>query len=66
MKKKEMVEFSKWLKEKRKRCNLTQQDFSELFHIPIGTLRAWEQGFQSPPDYYKFLLKTMFSSDNDN
>lgn len=65
MKKKEMSDFPEWLKTQRKRYNLTQEDFSKLFHVPIGTLRAWEQGFQSPPDYYKFLLKSTFPIDND-
>jgi putative transcriptional regulator len=28
---------------------LTQEEFSERYHIPVGTLRDWEQG-RSVPD----------------
>ena len=31
-------------KEIRKRLNMTQQQFSQLFELPLGTLRDWEQG----------------------
>jgi putative transcriptional regulator len=27
---------------------LTQEDFAARFHIPIGTLRDWEQGRKDP------------------
>ena len=32
----------------RRALGLTQEAFAEQFHIPIGTLRDWEQGRNSP------------------
>ena len=28
----------------RRSLDLTQEEFAERYHIPIGTLRDWEQG----------------------
>jgi putative transcriptional regulator len=33
----------------RRACRLTQEQFADRFHIPLGTLRDWEQG-KSEPD----------------
>jgi putative transcriptional regulator len=33
----------------RRALGLTQEQFSERYHIPLGTLRDWEQG-RSVPD----------------
>ena len=33
----------------RRALGLTQEEFAERFHIPLGTLRDWEQG-KSEPD----------------
>jgi putative transcriptional regulator len=33
----------------RRALNLTQEEFSARYHIPLGTLRDWEQG-RSVPD----------------
>ncbi len=33
----------------RRALRLTQEEFANQFHIPIGTLRDWEQG-RSVPD----------------
>ena len=33
----------------RRALGLTQEDFALRFHIPLGTLRDWEQG-RKPPD----------------
>jgi transcriptional regulator with XRE-family HTH domain len=30
---------------------MSQRKFAEHFGIPVGTLRNWEQGIASPPDY---------------
>jgi putative transcriptional regulator len=30
----------------RKKLNLTQEEFAERFHLPLGTVRDWEQGAQ--------------------
>ncbi|WP_342629228.1 helix-turn-helix domain-containing protein [Nguyenibacter vanlangensis] len=30
---------------------LTQAEFAERFHVPVGTLRDWEQARATPPDF---------------
>src|SRR3954447_26933065 len=37
-----------WLQGTRKRMGLSQPQFAERFHIPIGTLRDWEQARCEP------------------
>jgi putative transcriptional regulator len=32
----------------RRALGLSQEDFSARFHIPLGTLRDWEQGRKDP------------------
>lgn len=32
----------------RRALSLTQQEFAGRYHIPLGTLRVWEQGRSSP------------------
>lgn len=32
----------------RRALSLTQEQFAERFHIPLGTLRDWEQGAAQP------------------
>ncbi len=32
----------------RRAFGLTQEDFATRFHIPLGTLRDWEQGRSAP------------------
>jgi putative transcriptional regulator len=32
----------------RKKLNLTQQQFAARYHIPVATLRDWEQGRRVP------------------
>jgi putative transcriptional regulator len=32
----------------RRALGLTQEQFAERFHIPLGTLRDWEQGAAQP------------------
>ncbi|MBI5591325.1 MAG: helix-turn-helix domain-containing protein [Deltaproteobacteria bacterium] len=32
----------------RRALNLTQQEFAVRYHIPLGTLRDWEQGRTEP------------------
>jgi putative transcriptional regulator len=33
----------------RKRLNLTQEEFAKRFHLPLGTVRDWEQGAHTVP-----------------
>jgi len=44
------------IRELRDKTGLTQKAFSELYGIPVSTLRKWEQGESSPPDYVIRLL----------
>ena len=44
------------IRELREKTGLTQKAFSELYGIPVSTLRKWEQGESSPPDYVIRLL----------
>ena len=39
------------IKSVRNATGLSQKAFSERFGIPIGTLRNWEQGINTPPSY---------------
>ena len=41
----------------RRALQLTQEEFSERYHIPIGTLRDWEQGRSEPDAPAKGFLK---------
>jgi putative transcriptional regulator len=40
----------------RRALGLTQEEFSDRFHIPIGTLRDWEQGVAEPDSCAKAYL----------
>ena len=35
----------------RTRLNLSQGEFARRFHVPLGTLRDWEQARTTPPDF---------------
>ncbi len=41
----------------RKKTKMTQKEFSESFHIPLPTLRQWEQGKRVPQGPAQALLK---------
>lgn len=41
----------------REKYDMTQQEFSSLLGISIGTLRNWEQGRRKPRGPAKVLLK---------
>jgi putative transcriptional regulator len=38
---------------------MTQEEFAETFHIPIGTLRDWEQGRTEPDQANRAYLKVI-------
>ena len=40
----------------REQTGLTQRGFSELTHIPLKTIRNWEQGRSNPPVYLNEML----------
>jgi putative transcriptional regulator len=41
----------------RGKYNMTQQEFSSLLGLSVGTLRNWEQGRRKPQGPAKVLLK---------
>jgi putative transcriptional regulator len=43
----------------RRALGLTQEEFAEQFHIPIGTLRDWEQGRSSPDTAAEAYLRVI-------
>ena len=45
----------------RRALMLTQEEFSARYHIPIGTLRDWEQGRTEPDAPAKALLHLIAS-----
>ncbi len=40
----------------RKKLKLTQQEFAARFHLPLGTVRDWEQGAHHPDKAAQVLL----------
>lgn len=44
------------IKEIREATGMSQKAFSELYGIPISTLRNWEQGMNSPAPYVLGLI----------
>jgi putative transcriptional regulator len=43
----------------REKLKLTQEEFSERFEIPLGTLRDWEQGASYPDRAARTLLRVI-------
>jgi putative transcriptional regulator len=43
----------------RRAMRLSQDEFSARFHIPIGTLRDWEQGRKEPDAAARAYLKVI-------
>jgi putative transcriptional regulator len=48
----------------RERLNMTQEEFAVRFHLPLSTVRDWEQGTHRPDRPAQVLL-TVISSDPD-
>ncbi len=48
----------------RRALELTQEEFSTRYHIPLGTLRDWEQG-RAQPDGPTRAYLTIIASDPD-
>lgn len=48
----------------RERLNLTQEEFAARFHLPLGTVRDWEQGAHRPDKAAQILL-TVIARDPD-
>ena len=43
----------------RRALQMTQEEFSDDYHIPIGTLRDWEQGRTEPDQANRAYLKVI-------
>ena len=48
----------------RQQLNLTQRQFAARFHLPLGTVRDWEQGAHRPDKAAQVLL-TVIARDPD-
>ncbi|MGI8991130.1 MAG: transcriptional regulator [Candidatus Eremiobacter antarcticus] len=48
----------------RRALELTQEEFSARYHIPLGTLRDWEQG-RAEPDQPTRAYLTVIARDPD-
>jgi putative transcriptional regulator len=48
----------------REKLNLTQEQFAARFHLPLGTVRDWEQGAHRPDKAAQVLL-TVIARDPD-
>jgi putative transcriptional regulator len=48
----------------RKALGLTQEEFATRFHIPLGTLRDWEQGKSEPDTCARAYLKVIARNPN--
>ena len=44
------------IKKSRISAGLTQKEFSELFEIPIDTVKNWESGRRNPPRWVEKLV----------
>ena len=49
----------------RRALELTQEDFAVRYHIPVGTLRDWEQG-RAEPDQPTRAYLTLIARDPDH
>ncbi len=43
----------------RRALGLTQEEFAARYHIPVGTLRDWEQGTKQPDQAAKAYLRAI-------
>ena len=48
----------------RAKLNLTQEEFAARFHLPLGTVRDWEQRAHRPDKAAQVLL-TVIANDPD-
>jgi len=46
-------------KEIRQKLHLTQEQFAIKFHVPLGTLRDWEQGAKQPDTAARSYLQVI-------
>lgn len=58
--------MSHFIKEIREATNLSQSEFAKTYHIPLSTLRKWEQLVSFPPKYVVELLEASIPAYNKN
>ena len=46
-----------YIRELRDSTGLSQSEFAKMFHIPLSTLRKWEQNQSSAPSYVVRLIE---------
>ena len=51
------------ISELRNITRLSQRQFAQRFGIPVGTLRNWEQGIATPPEYVLQMIYTAMRRD---
>lgn len=44
------------IKEKRQQAGLTQKQFSDLFGIPLDTVKNWDSGRRKPQEWAEKLI----------
>lgn len=47
------------VRQTRAKLGLSQTEFAERFHIPVGTLRDWEQARVTAPDFAVAYFKVI-------
>lgn len=53
------VRYVPRVKTLRRALGLTQEEFSTRYHIPLGTLRDWEQGRSEPDQTARAYLRVI-------
>ncbi|WP_214630005.1 helix-turn-helix domain-containing protein [Paenibacillus agaridevorans] len=54
------MDYSKWLKENRKKMNWSRETLADLLGVSKFTLRNWEDGMTRPNQYGQTRLKMVF------
>ena len=54
------------IKDLRNATGLSQTQFANAYHIPVGNIRNWEQGARKPPSYIIYLLFRCIQMDIKN
>ena len=55
----ERAERARLIRMTRTALNLSQPEFATRFHVPVGTLRDWEQARVTPPDFAVAYVKVI-------
>lgn len=54
------------IRELRKKTGMSQSEFAEHIGIPLSTLRSWEHGRRTPPEYVMGLLEYRIEVEKNN